>query len=53
VPAIKDRPAGLAALAAGLVAYFADGLPYNLGLMAGAVTGILTGYLAERRLARD
>ncbi|EGB15871.1 AzlC family protein [Pseudodesulfovibrio mercurii] len=52
VPAIRDRPTALAALAAGTVAYFADGLPYNLGLMAGAVTGILIGYLAERRLAR-
>lgn len=52
VPAIQDRPTALAALAAGAVAYFADGLPYNLGLMAGAVTGILLGYLAERRLTR-
>jgi predicted branched-subunit amino acid permease len=53
VPAIKDRPTALAALSAGTVAWFADGLPYNLGLMAGAVTGILLGYAAERRLARD
>jgi predicted branched-subunit amino acid permease len=53
VPAIKDRPTALAALTAGAVAYFADTLPYNLGLMAGALTGILIGYLAERRLARD
>ncbi|MGE4421864.1 MAG: AzlC family ABC transporter permease [Pseudodesulfovibrio sp.] len=53
VPAIKDRPTALAALAAGAVAYFADGLPYNLGLMAGAMTGILLGYAAERRLARE
>jgi 4-azaleucine resistance transporter AzlC len=49
VPAIKDRPSALAALTAGTVACLADGLPYNLGLMAGAVTGILAGYLAERR----
>ncbi|OIQ50375.1 Inner membrane protein YgaZ [Pseudodesulfovibrio hydrargyri] len=53
VPAIKDRPTALAAVAAGTVAFLADGLPYNLGLMAGAVTGILLGYAAERRLSRD
>lgn len=52
VPAIKDRPAGLAAGVAGLTAFLADPLPYNLGLMVGALSGILTGYLAERRLAR-
>lgn len=52
VPAIKDRPTVLAGAGAGLTAVLADGLPYNLGLLAGAVTGILTGYLAERRLAR-
>lgn len=49
VPAIKDRPAALAAGAAGLVALLADPLPYNLGLMVAAVCGILTGWLAERR----
>ena len=52
VPAIKDRPAALAAAAAGLVALLADPLPYNLGLMVGAVCGILTGWLVERRSAR-
>lgn len=53
VPAIRDRAAGIAAIAAVLVALLADGLPYNLGLMAGALCGILTGYVAERRQARD
>ena len=52
VPAIKDRPSVLAAMAAGLVALLAVPLPYNLGLMAGAVSGIAVGYLAERRLDR-
>ncbi|WP_316898741.1 AzlC family ABC transporter permease [Pseudodesulfovibrio indicus] len=52
VPAIRDRPTVLAAAAAGTTAVLASGLPYNLGLLVGAVTGILTGYLAERRLNR-
>ena len=52
VPAIRDRAAGIAATTAVLAALLADGLPYNLGLMAGAFAGILTGYLAERRLNR-
>ncbi|MCJ2165663.1 MULTISPECIES: AzlC family ABC transporter permease [unclassified Pseudodesulfovibrio] len=52
VPAIKDRPSVLAAMAAGIVALLAVPLPCNLGLMAGAVSGIAVGYLAERRLTR-
>ena len=49
VPAIKDRPAALAAAVGGAVALAANDLPYNLGLMAGAVSGIVAGYVAERR----
>ena len=52
VPAIRDRAAVMAAAAAVLTALLADGLPYNLGLMAGAFAGILTGYLTERRRDR-
>lgn len=52
VPAVKDRPAAIAAAAAGSVALLAHGLPYNLGLMAAALTGIATGCLAERRTCR-
>ena len=52
VPAIKDRPTAAAGAVAGLVALMADPLPYNLGLMVGAMAGIVTGYAAERRLAR-
>ncbi|BDQ34506.1 AzlC family ABC transporter permease [Pseudodesulfovibrio portus] len=48
IPAVKDRPAALAAAAAGCVALLAVGLPYNLGLMAAAVCGIAAGCLAER-----
>ena len=49
IPAVKDRPAALAAAVAGCVALLAVGLPYNLGLMAAALSGIMAGCLAERR----
>ncbi len=49
IPAVKDRPAALAAACAGGMALLADGLPYNLGLMAAASGGILAGCLAEGR----
>jgi len=50
IPAVKDRPAGLAAVSAALVALAASGLPYNLGLMVGAITGIVVGCVAKRRV---
>ena len=50
IPAVKDRPSLLAAMAAGLVALLAVPLPYNLGLMVGAICGIAAGFAAERRL---
>lgn len=50
IPAVTDRPSLLAAVVAAVVAYFADPLPYNLGLIIAAVTGIAVGYTAERRL---
>jgi 4-azaleucine resistance transporter AzlC len=49
VPALKDRAATAAALAAGLTALLAAGLPYNLGLMAAALAGIVTGLAVEGR----
>ncbi|SOB59371.1 AzlC family protein [Pseudodesulfovibrio profundus] len=49
IPAVKDRPALLAAVVSGVVAYFADPLPYNLGLITAAVCGIVVGYVAEGR----
>ena len=49
VPTVKDRPALFAAVIAGLVAFFANPLPYNLGLMVAAVSGIAAGYGMERR----
>ena len=49
VPALTDKPAGLAALAAGVTAVIADPLPFNLGLIVAALTGILVGLIAESR----
>lgn len=46
-PALKDWPAALAAVGAGLTAVLAANLPYNMGLIAAALTGIFIGYLAE------
>lgn len=50
IPAVKDKPSLLAALVACGVAFVAAPLPYNLGLVTAAVTGITVGYVAERRL---
>lgn len=47
VPAVKDRPTAAAALVGGAVAMLGIGLPYNLGLLAGALTGIVAGVLVE------
>ncbi|GAB3696766.1 AzlC family ABC transporter permease [Halorubrum pallidum] len=49
VPAMKDRPTTAAGAAGGAVAVVAAGLPLNLGLLAGAVTGIVAGLLTEVR----
>ena len=46
-PALKDRPAALAAVSAGLTAVLAASLPYKMGLIIAALTGIFIGYLAE------
>jgi 4-azaleucine resistance transporter AzlC len=51
VPALRDRAALAAALAAGVLAVAASGLPYKLGLMVAAVGGVGAGLLAERRRA--
>lgn len=47
-PAMRDRPAVLAAIVAGLAAVLAQGLPYNLGLIGAALAGIITGVMASR-----
>jgi branched chain amino acid efflux pump len=48
VPLIDNRPTLLAALAAGLVAVLAAGLPYRLDLIAAALAGIAVGLTVER-----
>jgi 4-azaleucine resistance transporter AzlC len=47
MPVLKDRPVIAAALSAGLVALVAYGLPYKLGIILAALTGILVGTLLE------
>lgn len=47
VPAMKGRPQTVAAVVGGGVALLAADLPLNLGLLAGAVAGILAGTLWE------
>jgi 4-azaleucine resistance transporter AzlC len=49
MPVLKDRPTVAAALAAGVVAVLANPLPYKMGLMLAAVTGIIVGLLIEGR----
>lgn len=47
-PTMKDLAAGAAALSAGAVAVLAFGLPYKLGLIVAAVSGIGAGLAVER-----
>jgi 4-azaleucine resistance transporter AzlC len=46
---VKDQPALAAALSAGALAVSAHALPYKLGLMLAALTGILVGLMLEER----
>jgi predicted branched-subunit amino acid permease len=48
VPALRDRPGALAALAAGVIAVLTYNWPYKLGLMTAALAGIVAGLAAER-----
>ncbi len=49
VPTLKDRAITIAALAAGITAMLALGLPYKLGLFSAALVGVLAGLWSERR----
>lgn len=49
MPVLKDRPVIAAALSAGLVALLAYSLPFKLGLILAALTGIFVGILLEGR----
>jgi predicted branched-subunit amino acid permease len=51
VLAVKDRPQLIAAATGGLVAVATIGLPYNLGLICGAIAGVLAGLAAEGTIA--
>jgi 4-azaleucine resistance transporter AzlC len=51
VPAMKDRPTTVAGVAGGAVAVVAAGVPYELGLLVGALCGIGAGLLAEVRVS--
>lgn len=48
VPMLKNRAYVMAALVAGGVGVLTIGLPYKLGLMLAALTGILVGMVAEQ-----
>ncbi len=49
VPVLKNRPMVAAALSAGIVALLAYSLPFKLGLILAALTGILVGTILEGR----
>jgi hypothetical protein len=49
VPALKNRPMIAAALSAGMIALLAYNLPFKLGLILAAFTGILVGTVLEGR----
>jgi 4-azaleucine resistance transporter AzlC len=53
IPTLTDRPAGAAALSAGLASLLMIGLPFRLGLLAAAGLGILTGLAVESRGPRQ
>lgn len=48
VPVLRTRPAAAAAVGAGLVSLLAYGLPYKLGLILSALTGIAVGVALEK-----
>lgn len=49
VPVLKNRALVASALSAGLVALLANGLPFKLGLILAALTGIIVGTLLEKK----
>jgi len=50
VLAVKDKPGLVAAVAGGGVALVAISMPYNLGLVLGAIAGVAAGITSERWL---
>jgi 4-azaleucine resistance transporter AzlC len=51
VPILKNRPMIASALSAGVVALLAFSLPYKLGIILAALTGILVGTILESKQA--
>ncbi|MBK8783922.1 MAG: hypothetical protein IPO22_19500 [Anaerolineales bacterium] len=51
VPILKNRPMVASALSAGLVAVLAHSLPFKLGIILAALTGILVGTILEGRVS--
>lgn len=51
--ALTDQPTVVAALAGGIIAVLAKGLPYNIGLVLAILLGIGAGYLAESMKSRQ
>ena len=49
MPMLKNKPVIAAALSAGMVALLAYSLPYKLGLILAALTGIVVGTILEGR----
>lgn len=50
VPVLRDRPAIVAAVVAGVLALVFARLPYNLGLVAATLCGVAAGTLSKRGL---
>jgi len=48
VPTVKSRPDLVAAIVGGGIAVAAAGAPYGLGLMIGAISGIVAGVVTQR-----
>ncbi len=48
IPVIQTRPGLSAALVGGLAAVIANGAPFHLGLVIGAVAGVATGVVLEK-----
>jgi predicted branched-subunit amino acid permease len=50
IPAIKDKPTAVAALVSGFSILMLTGLPFNLGMLAAILLGIISGSFFERIL---
>lgn len=48
IPTVTDRPSLAAAVAGGAVTIAADGLPFHLGLLVGALSGVAVGLGVDR-----